>query len=644
MKAFYIISVLVVAGLALTPFYFLDRKDPAYLKDQVVAYGTYGAKVRSIDPATCGDTTSAGIQGAFYEGLYTYDFLLRPLKVAPLLAEDLPQASADNLTYTIRIRKGVKYHRNPCFGVDADGTPKTRTVRAADFELAFKRIADYYISTSLSLAFIEDKIVGIQEYRDRTRSYDKGDFSRYDIPIEGIKVLDEHTLQIRLVSPWPQLVYVLALNNYAPVPRELIDYHLASRPDDKGGREPIPLNERDPEIREAAAAVGTGAYYLAEWTKGNLIVMRRNEDFRPETYPAVPNLATLSEAQRKSVQADIDAGLYDDAGKPVPFTDVSYLTFVQENNPMWMLFMTRQTDSAGIPREMYNQVVSPDKELTDQWTRQGIRLIKYTSPAVYWYAFNMEDRVVGNSKSLRQALSMAFNVEDYIEVLFNGRGIRALNTVPGDFEGAQEAGPSPYARFDLDAARAKLRDAREELVAAGVIEPGEPIPPLTLDFGGRDEDFRRMGEFAQQQFRQIGVTLNIELNDWPTLQEKVHKKQVQMYSMGWHADYPDPENFLQLYYSPNIKRGTNNTNYSNPQFDRLYDQAAVMMPSAKRTEIYVRMIRMVSEDCPVLLLTQPVGFFLSHSWVHNIKPHPIGYGYGKYRRIDAEARRKAGGR
>jgi len=644
MKAFYIISVLVVAGLALTPFYFLDRQDVAYLEDQIVAYGTYGAKVRSIDPATCGDTTSAGIQGAFLEGLYTYDFLLRPLKVTPLLAEDLPEASADNLTYTIRIREGIKYHRNPCFGTEADGTPKTRTVRAEDFELAFKRIADYYISTSLSLAFIEDKIVGIQEYRDRTRSYDKGDFSRYDVPIEGIKVLDEHTLQIRLVSPWPQLVYVLALKNYAPIPRELIDYHLASRPDNQGGREPIPLDQRDPEIREVAAAVGTGAYYLADWTKGHLIVLRRNPEFRHETYPAVPDMAGLSEAERKSVQADIDAGLYDDAGKGVPFTDVTYLTFVQENNPMWMLFMTRQTDTAGIPREMYNQVVSPDKELTDQWTKQGIRLIKYTSPAVYWYAFNMEDRVVGNSKSLRQALGLAFNVEDYIEVLFNGRGIRALNTVPGDFEGAQQAGPSPYARFDLDAARAKLRDAREELVAAGVIEPGEPIPPLTLDFGGRDEDFRRMGEFAQQQFRQIGVTLNIELNDWPTLQEKVHKKQVQMYSMGWHADYPDPENFLQLYYSPNIKRGTNNTNYSNPEFDRLYDRAAAMMPSPRRTELYVKMIRMISEDCPVLLLSQPVGFFLAHSWVHNIKPHPIGYGYGMYRRIDTEARRKAGGR
>jgi ABC-type transport system substrate-binding protein len=110
--------------------------------------------------------------------------------------------------------------------------------------------------------------------------------------------------------------------------------------------------------------------------------------------------------------------------------------------------------------------------------------------------------------------------------------------------------------------------------------------------------------------------------------------------MGWHADYPDAENFLQLYYSPNIERGTNNTNYANRAFDELYEQAGVEPDEARRIDLYARMTRMISEDCPVLLLSEPITYLLHWDWVGNVKLHPIGYGYTRYRRIDAELRRR----
>ncbi|MFA7156027.1 MAG: ABC transporter substrate-binding protein, partial [Proteiniphilum sp.] len=181
------------------------------------------------------------------------------------------------------------------------------------------------------------------------------------------------------------------------------------------------------------------------------------------------------------------------------------------------------------------------------------------------------------------------------------------------------------------------------LESAGLIKPGEPIT-LTLDMGGRDDMFRRMGEFARYYFRRIGIDLRIELNDWPTLQEKVHNKRVQMYSMGWHSDYPDPENFFQLFYTPNIARGTNNTNYSNEEFDHLYEKSSKMDPGPERTSIYARMTEIINEDCPQLLLTEPVSFVLVHPWVRNYRPHPIAYGTFKYRNIDHSMRSAKGGR
>ena len=634
MKWFYAISLVMVAALTASPFLLLEQEDLGRFEGRVVGYGIFGAKINSIDPATCGDTSSASIQGSFYEGLYTYHYLKRPLEVIPLLAESLPKVSEDGLTYTIRLRKGVKYSRNPCFGRNEDNTCRTRTVVADDFVLAFKRVADFHVSTKLSMAFIEDRIVGLQDYRRKTRQYNVGDFSRYDRDKEafpGVAALDEHTLQIKLSRPFPQMLYVLAMNNYAPIPPELVHHHLSTRPDGKGGRESIPRKERSPEIRDREAIVGTGPYVMTEWIRGGKIVLERNPDFRDDFYPT------------EGAPGDAEAGLLADAGKKLPFVDVRYLRFVQEENPAWMLFLTKQRDTGGIPRDVFATVISPSRDLLATWASKGIRLLKNPYPAIYWLVFDMNDEVVGPSKSLRQAMCLAFNVEQYIDVIYNGRGKRAVNVIPSTFKGHAEAGPGPYARLDLTAAREKIKEAKEELVQAGVIEPDEDIPPITLDMPGRDEHARRVAEYIQGEFRRIGIEIKIELNDWPGLQEKVHKKLTQMYTMGWHADYPDAENFLQLFYSPNIDRGTNNANYRNPEFDLLYERAGNLPNVEDRVPLYAKMARIIANDCPVLPLSEPVSYVLLYDWVSDYKPHPIAYGLGKYTRLDVQARHAAGG-
>lgn len=627
MKYFYIFSALGVILLSLAPFALIGANNLSQQSDQVVMYDTYSSKIKSLDPATSGDTTSAALQGSIYEALYCYDYLARPIKVVPQLAADMPEISPDLLTYTFRLKSGVKYQRNACFGMDENGRPKTRDVKADDFVLAFKRIADYHVITPMSLAFIEDKFAGLKAYRNKTQGYPKGDFSRYDLPFEGVRAIDDLTFQIKLSTPFPQLLYVLAITTYAPIPREVIDYYLAA----------VPMNQRSATIN-LAAVVGTGPYILDQFISGGDITLRRNPDYRDEFYPAKPDLSKLSGESLKAAKDDIAAGLYDDAGKKIPFLDKIVRQFVPEENPMWEMFLAGQSDISGIPSQRFTQVITPSKELTDKWSSKGITLLKYRAPAVYWLAFNNEDAVLGHSRSLRQALNLAFNVEVYIDVLFNGRGVRALNTVPGTFGEAPDLPASPYAKFDLAAAKAKLIDARKELEQAGVIKPGEKIPALTLDLGGREEDARKMGEFCQMQFQKVGLELKIELNDWPTLQERVENKLTQIYSMGWHADYPDPENFLQLYYTPNIKAGTNNTNFSNARFDELYKKSSIMLPSPQRTKVYAEMINILNEECPVLLLTEPVSFVLVHSWLHNVRPHPIGYGFGKYYRIDPAGR------
>jgi ABC-type oligopeptide transport system substrate-binding subunit len=337
--------------------------------------------------------------------------------------------------------------------------------------------------------------------------------------------------------------------------------------------------------------------------------------------------------------SDKGKGLLDDAGKRVPFIDVLHHDFVRESYSAWLLFLQKRRDASGISKDIFESVVEPGKKLAPRWQKKGIKLVTYWSPAIYWIAFNMEDPVVGKSKSLRQALCLCFDMDNYLKVLFNNRGKRAVNILPSTFVGHEEAGPGPYYTLDVKRAKKKIAAARKELG----LKDDEEIE-LELDLPGTDSQMVMRGQFIRQQFSKIGVKLKFIPNDWPKLQQKVHNKQTQMYMMGWHADYPDAQNFLQLFYSPNIARQTNNTNYANPEFDKLYKRVSTMQDSPQRTKLYAKMVNIISEDVPVLLLTEPEGYVLFYNWVKNVKPHPIGYGFTKYRRIDTKLRRKMGGK
>jgi ABC-type transport system substrate-binding protein len=619
MLRFFITAGGFVALLSFSPVLFLSLGGVDDFSGKTVHYSGVGAKIKSMDPATCGDTTSATVQGQIYESFYGYHYLKRPVEVIPQLAAEMPHVSEDGLTYTIRLKDGIFYARNSCFGADRDGRAATRAVRADDFVLAFKRIADFHIASPLAWSFLSGKIKGLDDYRAKTKSYLEGDFDRYKIKVEGVRAIDNLTIQLQLTAPFPQLLNVLAMHNYAPIPHEVIDYYLSRKP----------LAERNAIITEVEQAVGTGAYRLTTWEKGSRLILERNEEYRHGFYP------------ESGESGDREAGLLADAGNRLPFIDVIYMNVIEQPTPGWLRFHSRQSDFSGVPRDVFDSVISPSRELTEEWSRQGITLGKYGSPVIYWLVFNMEDPLLKASPSLRQAMCLSYSVEDEIQLLRNGRGKRAINILPSSFPTHGLAGPGPYFRYDPEAAREKLKQARSELAVKDLLDKDGRIPEISVDLGSRES--RRRGEFIKQQFSEIGLNVKIKLNDWPTLQEKVHTKRCQLFTMGWHADYPDGENFLQLFYGPNIAKGTNNSNYSNPKFDALYEQAKVMPDSPERRELYAKMVRMIGEDCPLVLLSEPLSFVLKYDWVKNYKPHPFGYGNTKHLRIDTDLRRRMGG-
>ena len=429
---------------------------------------------------------------------------------------------------------------------------------------------------------------------------EKADYARR---VEGLQTPDDFTLIVKLKKPWPQIMYLLAHLPTAPVAREAVEYYgktIHNHP------------------------VGTGPFILKDWKRGSQIVMVRNPRFRSELYPT------------EGAAGDEEAGLLVDAGKALPFIDEARWQVIEEDQPRWLIFMRGQLDASGIPKDFYNRAIDPGRQLRPEMREKGIRLQVFRDPSTYWYGFNMEDPVVGTNKPLRQAMSMAINRKEYIEIFTNNRAEAARGAIPPLFREYDPDAANPNCQYEPERAKELLKEAAKI--------NGGPLPAITISTPGADTLSRQMGEYVTLSMANIGLAVKIDYMDWPSFQDRVKTKSAQVFQMGWVADYPDSENFMQLFYSKNVSPGPNNFNYRNPTFDALYEKAKAMPDSNERRQMYHQMEGIIRDDCPAIFMVHGVAYVLHYDWLKNYKPHVFGYGLLKYQNIDVDVRQKSVGR
>jgi ABC-type transport system substrate-binding protein len=562
-----------------------DNKDA----NESVLYSSHTSKIRGLDPGDIGDTTSTTIAHQFYECLYQYHYLKRPYELIPSLADNMPSVSDGGLTYTIKIKKGVYFTDDVCF---AGG--KGRELVADDFIYAWKRIANIkYLSKNWWI--FDSRIVGLDEFREYTKTCAKASDVDYNTPVDGLQTPDKYTLVIKLKKQWPQITYLLAHLPTAPMAKEAVDYYGKSI-----------INH----------PVGTGAYKLKQWHRGSFIEMVKNPSFRDEFYP--------SEGEPE----DLKNGMLADAGKKLPLTNRIVSVLVQEDTSQWFLFMQGKIDLSGIPKDNFNQAIDMRRELTPQMKARNIRLYTLRDPSTYWLGFNMEDKILGKNLPLRKAISCAVDRDKYIELFTNNRGEAAYGIVP-PLMSSYDQNIKNFAGTAYNPQKAR------ELVKEAEKVYGGKLPKLIVSMPGTDVVARQEGDFLKKCFDEVGLEIEMDYMDYPTFLNKIKTKSVQMFSLGWIADYPDTENFLQLFYSKNCSPGPNNFNYSNPEFDKLYEQLCVMSDSPERDALYKKAERIIVADCPAVFILHGVAYLLAHDWVHNAKPHAFAYNISKYRKVDA---------
>jgi len=581
-----IVTILLLAGYISAPFWGGEEDGGGEI---MIRRAALGAKIRGLDPQDIGDTTSSAVAGQIFETLFTYRYLERPYTVVPLLARGMPEISSDGLTWRITIREGVVFADDPCFP-----SGRGRELLADDFIFAWKRMADLQNRSTNYAAIFSGYHAGLDEFREYTSRVEAVD---YDRPVAGLSAPGPYTLEITLARPHNFLLYWLAHLPTAPVAREAAEYYRADI-----------VNH----------PVGTGPFLLKGNYRSNRFSMVRNKNFRESYYP------------RRGEPEDRERGLLRDAGRRIPFVDRIEWSIIEESQPLWLAFMNGEIDSSGIPKDNFSRAITREKELSPRLKKKGILLEKRDDPSIFYYGFNMDDPVVGENKPLRQAMSLAFDRKTYINTFLNGRGRIPIGPIPPMFKSFRKGKINPYTRYDLKAARELVRRARE-------IQGGE-IPRLKLAMPGTDTTVRQMGEFFRIQMERIGLEVEIDYMTWPRFQDATKTRSHQIFALGWIADYPDAQNFLLLFYGPNRSPGPNASNYDNPEFNRLYEEAVSLPRREERLPYYHRMEDIVIEDCPWLLTVYRIAYSLHYRWLENYKPNDFATGTIKYQRINTRLR------
>jgi len=305
---------------------------------------------------------------------------------------------------------------------------------------------------------------------------------------------------------------------------------------------------------------GTGPYKLIEWTSFQRIVYQANADFylgAPSIPYVVVNLYS-GDSQRLYESGEVDiTGVY------------SIERFTDPTEPL------------------HNELLT------------GVELC--TSYVVF-----DNTRPPFDDVNVRKAFSMAFNRQQYIDVVMRGHALPAIGLYPPGLPGFNIALQGlPY---DPAAARDLLKQSKY----------GTNLPPIVYTNSGLGSYVSAdVAALIQMWEQNLGVTITVENIEPNYYLESIYSgNHGQIFDGGWCADYPDPENFADVLFHTGSQQ--NNGGYSNPALDAILEQARTERDVTQRIALYQQAEQMIVDDAPVLFTVHYLSYQL-------VKPYVKGY-------------------
>ena len=449
-----------------------------------------GTEPPTLDWMRATDSVSITVIEQLMRGLTRLGPDLRPV---PALAQRW-EVSPDGLTYTFHLRRDVRW---------SDGVP----LHAEQFAYGWRRLLDP--ETAAEYAYFLFPVAGAREYNAGKLT---------DPDALGVRALDAHTLEVRLVAP---LVYFPSITTFMvtfPARRDLI--------------------ERFGDAWTEPGNLATlGPFELEEWWHEYRITLRANPDF----YGGPPGLDRV----------------------------VGYM--VAEQSTALVLFEQGILDFVRLP----------PLEIPRYERHPAYRRI----PALrgYYFGFNTTAPPFDDAR-VRRAFAMAIDRRQFPLLLMGGEQPASYWIPPG----MPHHNPSIGVRFDPERARELLREAGVDAASLAPVQ----VVYNTL------QRHKLVAEKVQQQWQDhLGVRVELQNREWKVFLKELALQPPPVYRLGWGADFPDPDNFMNLFtsYSAN-----NHTGWRNPRYDALVERAAREREPARRQALYDEAQRILCEkDLPI---------------------------------------------
>ncbi len=527
----------------------------------------------SLDPVRQFDSESQAVISMVYSTLLRYAYLERPYKLEPDLLERMPELSADRLTYTFKLKKGVRFHDDTCFPGG-----KGRELVADDVLFSLRRFADANLNHK-SWFLLAGAVVGMDDFHAATaKAGPAGDTSK--LGIAGLQKVDSHTLTIKLTKPNPLFLFALAASSSSVVPQEAV---------------------RTYGEQFAVHPVGTGPFTLANVERKGTLRLLKN----PRYHGNYPTAAAPGDAEK---------GLLKDAGKRLPLVDVVEMPLIEEAQPGMLKFLKGEIDWRALDRANFSKMVVKNGD--GDFKVAGEFAAKFS---IYWAlgtdttytSLNMKDPLLGGNKKLRQALAHLVDTQAEIDVLLNGRGRKLKSMVPIELLGSERETGATYHGYDL-------AQAKRLLVEAGYPD-GKGLPALSILYSASSVAARTGFDLAKAKFAAAGVQVKGVFGDFPTYLRSLESGNYQLADSAWQADYPDAENFYQLLYGKNGPPGPNHAAFANAAYDKAYEASRLMPSGPERLALFKTMNEIVKDEVPVIIGHNSLRFGITQKWLSNFK-------------------------
>lgn len=320
---------------------------------------------------------------------------------------------------------------------------------------------------------------------------------------------------------------------------------------------PKEVVENNPKFFEQP--IGTGPFILKEWQPSRHIILHKNPNYFEEELPKLSAVMVRILPSKLTAFAEFKQ---------------KKLDFINHLDPLFI-----------------DEILTPRGELKPEYSEFAY-FKKSPQLSTEYLAFQVEDKnSIFHQKAIRQAISHLIDRDALIKVLQKGIGKPA-------HQGFIPFG-MPFFPDSLQGVKYDPVKALSFLQQAG-FKAFKELPPFTLY---TNPNYHKLAVFIQHSLQKYGLNCKIEVLEPSTLRKEIVEGRVPFWRASWMADYPDPENYLALFYKPNHSpKGPNTTHYDNPKIDSLFQKMLKTQDVQQKQKLIYEIERQALEDCPMIYL------------------------------------------